>query len=1203
MTENYKQNIVTVIGDIFRSLVLLYDKEAAISTTTLIPFIYKLHDYLTIVLPPDTFFFLECNKEKLEINQYSNVDFNNMYCETQPIFSNVNIIIYHNDPKYLSDILSRIHFLKEQLIDVADTASRLLQRGITVLNSILRKDNIDYNQYSDEYLKVYDNNIDDLLKQCAEEVLHSVTIEGDAFFENIEFMYYDCHKKAIRSYIVFKSGKCNFSRSDKGFIDYSIKNGLVSKKKIENDKILIRYPGHFGGIPWVSISISVDNSLEGSLFGVNLYRDVIVLVNERIRINMTRLLSELLEQSFYKILQYANGIGNDLIKEINQYWMIVSTAIPTRAPILKEANKQETDIDVISIGTDRYIIDFDSHIDVMLFGLANLKSDNESSWGLISIEEVRRIALKVIQIISTVTTEKMMLQTDIIASKEAAIVHYGHTLGHRLSPIIAYFDQYDHTRASANAKFLGDLSIVLQANNIDSPESLYTHEKKDRFLEYENKPEQLWNIVSCMTTKWHFLVESNQLVTVAKDVGQESFMVMLEFIGIKSAYLPYMLTDSINNKPCRLKEAFYSQLFCELLFNVVRYGAIAEDKINMKDKIAHVLVMIGSQSIQHKGEIYPVITLTNIVGNKSLPSWLSKQTWTLWPENRENNGPGMAIGVLKRLKVGQMWYKYNPAERVFSVAIWLEGITFNRRIIAMDKIKVLWIDDREEMDGTPENSLPKGYEQWFSVVHHSTSEELQSYRSTEEFLPLLKDFWFDENSDILPVEIIATDYNLAKRGGSEVVQESSIQQVARLKRSQDTNSNNIFSMEHDSHKGNSSAKVNFEGLLISLFYGSLAYKHPAAIVPMTRYIGEMPSEVDALHSLVEPFLGVDFRYIGLNDRKWENILKEGTKQLRDRIKTLHEANEIIISPHELLALSENPNQEFLTITSKFTTRRLPIAGLFIDVPLDIRTEKIKKWTKEMTSELGYSSEALKTGINVGERIWEAYYNNHDLIHDRWELSRLRSKHDYFNLLKNEKSLDNTDKKKFRAYAQVWGDVDNVKDFFTDEDSQRLSILSKKFKVSSTQRDTRCTSDNTISLKDATPDNIRLVFLFIMSRLAIYYSKIEHYAISEEVIFHALFPCPDMPLIYPWHQGKSCAEVDRTIQRNCGISSIKNFLSGEDFENGEQLLLLGLITDHVCDEYKNDKAIKILSQIESCPWVKEMFKPSVMQLLSEYKRGL
>ena len=271
-----------------------------------------------------------------------------------------------------------------------------------------------------------------------------------------------------------------------------------------------------------------------------------------------------------------------------------------------------------------------------------------------------------------------------VRSKESAIAHYGHTLGHRISPIEAFFEGNNESRkrAKANVKFLSDLSVVLQAINFKSREELYHHPKKIRFLEYERDNSTI-DIIQKIQEEWSPLVESFQLARISAEIPQMRIMTLLEFTGnFKGAYLNFMLIDSENGEACRPNEAFYSQLFSELLLNIVRHGGIPKENYNHKDKIGKVRVFLTDQMLDHESKYAPspcrTIILSNKIRDKVPPHWLCNSHWTPWPSNRDNSGPGMAIAILRQLRIGELWYRYIPTKRLFRVAIWLKGLYAHR---------------------------------------------------------------------------------------------------------------------------------------------------------------------------------------------------------------------------------------------------------------------------------------------------------------------------------------------------------------------------------------------------------------------------------------------------------------------------------------------------------------------------------------------
>jgi hypothetical protein len=491
-----------------------------------------------------------------------------------------------------------------------------------------------------------------------------------------------------------------------------------------------------------------------------------------------------------------------------------------------------------------------------------------------------------------------------------------------------------------------------------------------------------------------------------------------------------------------------------------------------------------------------------------------------------------------------------------------------------DKIRVLWIDDREEMDGFPEEQItPSEYQSWFEIVRRGNHDGL-SFRSVNEIIPVVKDFWFEKDTSILPVEIIATDYNLTKIGGAASGNQTT--------KEQDDDIKNHDSDEDQSHKQmqdslpitSSTSDINFEGLLIALFYGTLTYRHPAAIVPMTRY-NELLPQVETLHALVEPFLGVDFQYIGLQDRQWANILKEGVKHLRKRIEKLYESGEITLSPSDLMALAEDADHGVLNMRSRHAVqqltihRRLPIQGLFIDIPEKQRASAIHKWAEELMKVM-VKGEELKQAQELADDVWKAYKDD-QLVEDRKNLSLLAAQK------KAGKEIDEV------AYEKLCVDFGVKKNMIT---SQRVSI---SFSGNYTDRVRRwATLLITLNmLKELVPQIKDLKGSKISN---IDETDLNNFPITKDDLMLALFPSPKSPLILPWHSGENINKEHAWVkamlswkddQENLGLH-VSDLLAGKNWKpkvaygltEAERIVLRGFALEDedkdwkVCTQAKN-----------------------------------
>lgn len=469
-----------------------------------------------------------------------------------------------------------------------------------------------------------------------------------------------------------------------------------------------------------------------------------------------------------------------------------------------------------------------------------------------------------------------------------------------------------------------------------------------------------------------------------------------------------------------------------------------------------------------------------------------------------------------------------------------------------DKIKILWIDDRESgSSALPESTLPEPFAQWFKITHHQGQDSSFSYQSIDDFLPVFKRFWEDEERGVLPAEIVTMDYNLSKYSGLTVINQPVQSLLDILKNSSiladRTNHSNNIKNETSTKSGS----INFEGLLIGLFYGTMVRQHPMGLVPMTLYQQDMPSEVYTLHALTQPFLGVSYENFGLavEDRVWSKLIPQGVKKLRERICQLFAAQEILVLPSDILALAESSKHERLTIFSPFACRCLPVQGLFIDTPEDQRDAAIQRWANELLLETGKRDDILN-GIRAARKLLEfsEKESNKNLIHERDELSSLLA---------------------------------------TGNGLERLATLKNKFGFKANNGRQSLTNhcfslDKFDSLSDVA---LRYAILYVIANIVVDFNlydetlleddlTLENGMPSERSIVESICPIPSSPVILPWHEkGKSVSDSIKFIERR-GKLHISQILSGSEgkngFDVGEKYLFMSFIMDvmfSVCGDAK------------------------------------
>lgn len=313
---------------------------------------------------------------------------------------------------------------------------------------------------------------------------------------------------------------------------------------------------------------------------------------------------------------------------------------------------------------------------------------------------------------------------------------------------------------------------------------------------------------------------------------------------------------------------------------------------------------------------------------------------------------------------------------------------------SFDRIRILWIEDRPGEDGTTPNKLPEIFEPYFEIPYKNDSGAL-SFDSLATF-DKLKAFWVDGNTDLFPVEIVTVDYDMSKRWSHAqrkgIMDDNHISDSGRaipwVRNYESVSSQSQRARDHDSPK----KAVDFEGLIGALIYASLASSHPTGFLPATYQEGKMPPVVTDIERIMESLFGINMEFKG-ECRSWEKMLPAAVKHLRGRIIDLYKRKEIVISITDLMALANEKAEtlhERLTIRSPYATRRLPIHGLFCDVPKENRIQEAQSWADGLLKYLQVDHAELEKAKEFLEKLWAAYMND-DLVDDRERLSLLESK--------------------------------------------------------------------------------------------------------------------------------------------------------------------------------------------------------------------
>jgi len=413
-----------------------------------------------------------------------------------------------------------------------------------------------------------------------------------------------------------------------------------------------------------------------------------------------------------------------------------------------------------------------------------------------------------------------------------------------------------------------------------------------------------------------------------------------------------------------------------------------------------------------------------------------------------------------------------------------------------DKIRILWIHDTDDEPGI---TLPDEYDRYFTIVTKLPDGKAYFIDSMDMFRRILERFWFDKDDKALPVELMAVDYDLSKRRSNRLERDASAH----------SREDYIEAEENDQvQTGDLAApgeSLDFDGLLLGLFYASLTYRHPVAFVPTThRYtdLSRITTSVPELQKLSMRILGIHFDYVNKNrPRTWQNIIEAGVSTLRNRMKVLCERHWCVFDLGDLKALIQNPHHETLRLYSPYAIRRLPVQGLFIDKSdQQERLQCIQEWSKSMIEQLS-SYDELKEAEQFAEDLWNLY-DDDALVMKREELSRRLADDSGAELPQEIQDMfaPMTSSRKQRCMKGCF-DIRSGKHPDSVRRQAALEIIMKLLK--------RCIQARK-AVEQMTPAEIRENNAMLAP---------DRPVVNAEDVYLALFPVPESPLVFHWHTGK------------------------------------------------------------------------------------
>ena len=415
-----------------------------------------------------------------------------------------------------------------------------------------------------------------------------------------------------------------------------------------------------------------------------------------------------------------------------------------------------------------------------------------------------------------------------------------------------------------------------------------------------------------------------------------------------------------------------------------------------------------------------------------------------------------------------------------------------------DKIRILWIHD--EVRGLPGTNFPKHLSDYFECVI-KFKDDVGNYTiapvgSVSEFNDLFRIFIESKDYSKLPVEILATDYDLSKYDASQL----QMNQNCLERNSIELERINAL-IDHDElgfaeDNPNKSNNTDYDGFLIAGFYLAATRSHPCALVKMTTKQDDLIGT--SLSHFENTFTTMFNQNLDFNKaRSWDNIILYGTKVLRNQIKILFNKQLLKINFEDIISLFHDPNYEILTITSDFVTRRLPTKGLFLDIPNEKRTEYIREWVDNLISKKKiYTITDINEAKDIARKLIDFYLNcDEELLNERMKLSAL-----------------------------------SIKDDLSTSENAYLKKLFQKFDIEFDKRGNgNCKKHYEIRNSSGNKSVKRWTLIFVISELISLWIKTneklsnisrdkikEISPICKEDIYLALFLIPKNPLALPWH---------------------------------------------------------------------------------------
>ncbi|MBW1996613.1 MAG: hypothetical protein JRJ29_01475 [Deltaproteobacteria bacterium] len=347
-------------------------------------------------------------------------------------------------------------------------------------------------------------------------------------------------------------------------INAAFNKGFIVKTLIENERLMLYVPCHFGGVPWLVLGVELANHSDSRWLGYSIYRDVVTRLNDSLRLlGISAIVSEL-EQLFIEATQRNYPDYKRMLLETQASWAHLACVYPIRRPFLRPVQVgDKKPLSSLRIGDGHWTIDFCDDISPTYLSQFLLEAQSKEKWGTISADEIIRMSRRLMSALGE-QQEKHMKD---LAS---GVYKIGHPLKDRIGPIrealgtINYLFEQNLEKDSVlpwvkeglhRLRVVEDLGHLLDMSSRAIAEGLGSSVFKEKAEWHSSDELSIKSIIG------------EALHAVGKSERHEVYIPEKDLEKIKSEKIRLWIEDKL-----RPADLFYREILTEIFTNAARSG-------------------------------------------------------------------------------------------------------------------------------------------------------------------------------------------------------------------------------------------------------------------------------------------------------------------------------------------------------------------------------------------------------------------------------------------------------------------------------------------------------------------------------------------------------------------------------------------------------------------------------------------------------